>query len=212
MRIRQATIEDCEALARVAYMAGQGQVHTSIYDLIFGGPFGMTDERVAMMAAVLAAGHVCWMHHSHFIIAEVDDRVVAALCSLDREQNRTRDFVAALRETGWTDSDLAAMSARIGPVTSVEPRHPDGAWRIENAGAFPEYRGRGLVGALLDEIVERGRERGYQVADLGCFIGNEPARRAYEKVGFRVTEEFTDREFARIFGCPGMCRMTLHLA
>ncbi|MBU1944420.1 MAG: GNAT family N-acetyltransferase [Actinobacteria bacterium] len=202
-------MEDCEGLARLCYLAGQGQSTRSIYDLLFDGPRGMTDERTAAMAAVLGARHVCWLHHAHFLVAEVDGRVAAALSGLDREQNRTRDFVAALRETGWTDGDLAAMQGRIGPVTSVEPRHPDGAWRIENVATFQEYRGRGLVGALLEEIVALGVERGHRVADLGCFISNEPAIRAYERVGFRVTEEFTDRDFEEIFGCPGMCRMTL---
>ncbi|MFH1150158.1 MAG: GNAT family N-acetyltransferase [Actinomycetota bacterium] len=211
MLLRNATIEDTEALARLCYLAGQGQATTSIYDLLFDGPRGMTNERTAAMAAVLAARHACWLHYTRFLVAEVDGRVAAALSGLDREQNRTRDFVSSLRETGWTDGDLAAMQGRIGPVTSVEPRHPEGAWRIENVATLPGYRGGGLVGALLEEIVALGVERGHRVADLGCFIGNEPAIRAYESVGFRVTGEFTDREFEEIFGCPGMCRMTMQM-
>ena len=52
-------------------------------------------------------------------------------------------------------------------------------------------------------ILERGRERGGKTAEIGVLIGNDPAVRAYEKLGFTIFEEARDAEFERIYGSPG---------
>jgi hypothetical protein len=42
-------------------------------------------------------------------------------------------------------------------------------------------------------------------------IGNDVARRAYEKAGFTSAEEKRDPVFGEVFGAPGMLRMTRRL-
>jgi ribosomal protein S18 acetylase RimI-like enzyme len=78
---------------------------------------------------------------------------------------------------------------------------------IEHVAVFSEFRCRGIVTALLREILDRGRERDYRRSELNMLIGNTPARRAYEKAGFIAVEERTDEEFMRIFSTSGMLRM-----
>lgn len=60
-------------------------------------------------------------------------------------------------------------------------------------------------------MLDRGRERGAKTADIGAFIGNDPAHRLYEKCGFVVVDEARDKEFEAVYGCPGafMLRQTL---
>lgn len=209
--INAASPENSTAISRLIYIAGQGHLEPSIYDLIFTGPPGPTPERLGQMERLLNAEARSWFHHSFYDVAEVDGRVAASLCAFSKEEGRARWLVAALREIGWDDADLVAMGERLQPVIRVEPRIPAGAWVIENVAAFPEFRRRGLVNALLERAIEKGRTRGHDHFQIGCVIGNETARAAYEKTGFRVTDEKTDDEFERAFGSPGMWRMTLKL-
>ena len=85
---------------------------------------------------------------------------------------------------------------------------PPGSWIIENVGTRADMRRRGLVHGLLERALETGRSRGHRRAQISCLIGNLPAQRAYEKVGFAVVEERADAEFERLLGAPGFSRMT----
>ena len=81
------------------------------------------------------------------------------------------------------------------------------AWVIEWVATRPEYRGKGLVHALLHDILDPGRERGHAQAQIAVLIGNTPAQRAYEGVGFRVADEKTHPDFERAVGSPGIRRL-----
>jgi ribosomal protein S18 acetylase RimI-like enzyme len=81
--------------------------------------------------------------------------------------------------------------------------HEPGAWVVENVATKPQYRRRGLVKRLLGEIVERGRQRGAQTADIAVFLGNDPAQHAYENFGFAVVDEVRDAAFEAAYGSAG---------
>lgn len=89
---------------------------------------------------------------------------------------------------------------------------PDERWVIEWVATVPEFRGRGIVHELLGHILERGRERGYHGAQIGHLIGNESARRAYQRVGFTHVDEKRDPDFEAVLGSPGLARMHLDLS
>jgi hypothetical protein len=52
--------------------------------------------------------------------------------------------------------------------------------------------------------MERGRKRGATVSDIGVFIGNDSAQKAYEKAGYVVVAEKTHPEFEAVYGTPGV--------
>jgi translation initiation factor 4G len=94
----------------------------------------------------------------------------------------------------------------MGPaltILNVAPEHVPGAWIVEDVATKPEFRRRGLVDALMQEIMERGRKRGATVSDIGVFIGNDSAQKAYEKAGYVVVEEKTHPEFEAVYKSPG---------
>ncbi len=207
--IRPAVAEDAPTIAYLCYLAGRGHVTTSVYDLMIPGPPGPTPDRLEQMAAVLTARSRSWFHYSYYTIAEVVGRVAACVCMFSKDQGRTRPLLTAFKEIGWSDSDLAAMGARLRPFIRAEPKVPEGAWVLENVACREEFRRMGLVNALLELGVEEGFARGHELQQIAVFIGNEPAINAYLKVGFTVTGEKQDPEFRRTFGCPGMYRMNL---
>lgn len=207
--VRPAEPRDAPTIAYLCYLAGRGHVTTSVYDLMIPGPPGPTGHRLGQMEAVLTAGCRSWFHYSFYTVIEVEGRVAATLCTFSKEEGRTRPLLAAFRGLGWTDSDLQEMGERLRPFLMAEHRVPGGAWVVENVGCLEEYRRRGLVNQLMEHAVREGFERGHELQQISVFIGNEPAINAYLKAGFRLTAEKRDREFLRVFGCPGMYRMNL---
>jgi GNAT superfamily N-acetyltransferase len=82
---------------------------------------------------------------------------------------------------------------------------------VENVATLLEYRRRGLIGALMDELLEAARGRGCRLAQIMTYIGNDAATSAYEKSGFRFLDEKRCREVQEILGVPGFVRLTREL-
>ena len=57
------------------------------------------------------------------------------------------------------------------------------------------------------EILERGRREDFSTAQIGYLLGNNPARNAYQKVGFKWLEEHCHPDFEADYGTPGIARM-----
>jgi len=62
-----------------------------------------------------------------------------------------------------------------------------GDWEIENMVVAKQGRRRGVGNGLLDELLRRVRQQAGAAVWLEVRESNEPARRLYEKHGFRET-------------------------
>jgi ribosomal protein S18 acetylase RimI-like enzyme len=60
-------------------------------------------------------------------------------------------------------------------------------------------------------VLDEGRRRGHALAQLTILLGNAPAQRAYEKLGFKRAEERRHPDFEAAIGCPGLGRLTRDL-
>ncbi len=205
VRYRAAEPADAPALARFADLASRGSGALGPFDLAFPGPDA---ERLGTLARIAVTPTVGWLHWTLFRVAEVDGRVAAGAAGLSADEVTTGERVnAVLREIGMSDEEIAAVRERIAPALTALPSPPPGAWTIDHVGTLPEYRGRGLVTALLDQQLAEGRRRGFPFAQLDVLIGNDGARRIYERAGFKVVAEFVHPDFQRALGAPGNLRM-----
>src|SRR5665647_1082898 len=92
MVIRPATAADAGPIAYAAYLAGRGHCQASTYDLMVPGRPGPTAERIYLIKRLIEAETVCWLHYSHYYVAEVDGRVAASVGSfraIDRGTSRS---------------------------------------------------------------------------------------------------------------------------
>jgi ribosomal protein S18 acetylase RimI-like enzyme len=64
-------------------------------------------------------------------------------------------------------------------------------------------RRKGLVDALLHQLLGHGRERGFEHAQISVFIENDRTRRVYVKAGFEPITEARSEDWEREIGCPG---------
>lgn len=202
--IREATPQDAPAVAKLMYIAGKSHVDLSIYDLMFPGSM---EQRLQKLAALFTARARSWYHYSHYLVSEVDGKVAGSLCGFNDLESGGKKLGEAFIEIGTDRAEGKAMYERMLPFHRVNPEHYEDSWVIEHVAVFPDYRGQGIITSLLEEVLRRGREAGYDHAELNMLIGNTPARRAYEKAGFVIVEENTDEEFMKLFNTPGMARL-----
>jgi ribosomal protein S18 acetylase RimI-like enzyme len=67
---------------------------------------------------------------------------------------------------------------------------PQGWAAIRLLGVHPNFRGRGIGTALVEECIRRARRRGLTAIGLHTTIQMDVARRIYEKLGFVRAPEF----------------------
>jgi len=210
-RIRNATPTDVPFLSWVVLAASRSHLTRGAFDLLVGGS---EPERRHFISALLLA-RPSWCHHASFRIAEVRGEAAAALAAYPVSGEGLSPPEEILPEVaraeGWSEARLSAAFAAMGPFLGCVPEEDREAWAVEWVATDPDFRRRGLVVQLLDEVLEDGHRHGHRVAQLLILLGNTPAQRAYEKVGFRIVDERRTPEFEAALGCPGLARMEASL-
>jgi GNAT superfamily N-acetyltransferase len=119
---------------------------------------------------------------------------------------------------------LPLLPQIIPALGTALPRAVRGLWlqrRVEFA-PFPDafavvelyvdeaVRGRGIGGRLLDHANEVARAGGWQRMCIETGVAN-PARRLYERHGYRVVETKLDSGYEKLTGSPGRILMVKEL-
>lgn len=111
------------------------------------------------------------------------DEQKAAFVRMQFEAQR-RDYEA--RYTG-KDHNVILLDGR--PVGRLWLGRDDEQIRLLDIALLPEWRNRGVGTALITRLIEEARETGKALRDM-VFVLNPDAQRFYERLGFRVFEEF----------------------
>jgi len=207
IQIRPARPDDAPFLAWVMLISGRAHVHRGIWEVILGGT---EEECLTFLQQLTISKTPHLFHHSCFLIAEVDGRPVAALGGYDPKvlgyPALRRAVVEVSQKMGFSGADEGAMK-RSERVLCCIPDEVAEAWIIDSVATVPEFRRKGIVDKLLEEILEKGRKHGFRLAQINMYIGNFPAQRAYEKHGFKVIDEKRHPDFEAEIGSPGMTRL-----
>lgn len=206
--IRQATRDDIPMIAEVVLLASRSHVVTGIFDLAIHTD---DEDRLTAIRAILGTEQRSWCHFENFLVAWVDGERAAALSGYAAYDETLfpmeKAFVAGYRAIGMTDEQIgAAFQASLVFLTCVTDDKAD-AWIIEWVACLDAFRRRGLVRELLLAILERGRDRGHTLSQIGILSGNVSAQRAYENVGFVLDYEKTHPDFQAALGCAGLARL-----
>jgi translation initiation factor 4G len=207
IRIRRATEADLDLLTWVMLAASRSHLERGIWEYLNASGEAAA---LAFLRRLATTNAVHLFHRSLFLVAELDGEPGAAMCAYD---SSTQGFDVALPEIGAAtaaegidaeDPDYVRRSGILlsGFVTQ-DPGPPGPRWVIENVATKPEMRRKGLVDALLHQLLGHGRERGFEHAQIALFIENERARRAYIKAGFEPLTEQRSDDWQREIGCPG---------
>ena len=207
VQIRTGRPEDASFLAWVILTAGRAHVQRGIWEVILGGS---EEECLAFLQTLIVTKIPHHLRYPCFLVAEVDGRSVAALGGYDPKilgyPDLTKAVVEVSKKMGFSAPDKAATK-RSERVLCCIPDEVERAWVVDSVATLPEFRRRGIVDKLLEEMLEKGRTQGFQRAQINMYIGNTPAQKAYEKHGFRVLDEKRHPVFEEAIGSPGMMRL-----
>ena len=89
-------------------------------------------------------------------------------------------------DNAWLMTIVAGNGTEVGTFwLGHHPQRPDVAFGYD-IEIHPEHRGRGLGRAAMLAAEQLAREVGYTEIALNVFGFNEPARRLYDSLGYRV--------------------------
>jgi len=210
VRIRQAVADDAPFLGWVIFTAGRSHCPRGVWDVIVGRP---ESECITFLEHLTVTEPRHMFYYSDFIIAEVEGRPVAALSGYDPTEltDVAGPLVEVFGKPGVMAGKRADNSKGVAAIVHCYPDNAEGAWVIESVATVPEFRRRGIIDTLLNEILQKGRGLGYALGQVGVFIGNTAAQRAYEKCGFAIVDEKRHPDFEAEIGCPGMARLHMDL-
>ena len=209
--IRPARESDGAFLAWVILAATRSHLAKGWFDIALELPEIETLKFVEGLTRTTAPS---WWHWSRFTIAEFDGFPVGALCAFRSGEGYPLSAPAMTEVTtalGWTDADVTAMWERAAYMFTCAMDSHDDRWAIENIAVRPAFRGRGIARTLVEHAADRGREAGFETAQISVMIENLPARRAYEAAGFSLAEEKRHPDFELEAGSPGLWRFTKEL-
>ncbi len=210
--IRNACVDDAPFLAWIMLTASRSHRPYGLWD-----QFVKRDEKGCLSflqkIAVSKTPHL--FHHDVFMIAEKDGKAVAGLSGYDPEFHGMKFFSRIVPEVcgelGWTKADIKEAFQRLTPFVNCMSTEVSGVWTVESVAAMPEVRRQGMMNLLLQEILGRGKTQGYKTAQISVMINNTPARKAYEKAGFRYVDEKRDPDFETTYGDHGIARLMMEL-
>lgn len=212
LRIRRGALNDAEFLAWVMFAASRAHLKRGLWDLIIGADEAGCLDYLRRLA--LAEPRSLY-HCENFLIAEIDGERAAALCGFETQGawEIVGDAMSNVqRDLGWTEADVGASYQRVGPVwADCMPPDAGADFTIESVATLPQFRRRGLIGSLVDAVILQARHSGCELAQITTYIGNDAARLAYEKSGFKVLDEKRCAEVDKILGVPGFVRLTRQL-
>lgn len=203
--IREGRLSDAAFIAWVMQEAGRSHLQRGIWDLALPGP---DEKRLSYISQLVKTENRTFCHYKKFLVAEVDATPAAALTAyipnIEVREISIKALNDILSNDGWTEKQISTMMQCFTPLRTCTPEAPDNTWIIDFVATRKEFRGCGLVGSLLDAILEKGRNLGHKKSQVAIFIGNTAAQRAYEKAGFKIVDEKRHPDFEAALKCPGI--------
>lgn len=216
--VRPATPADLDFIVRVMETAATSHLDRCCWEPLLGERTEVTRK---ILRALALSPRTHWCHLSRFWVAEAEaaagaqtpgdtgPRPVGALTAYDPAAEghaAIGEQCAALAATAEWPGTAAFEDVyeRQRIFQSCLPADYADSWGIENVAVVPEFRGTGVVEALLDHALDLGREQGYACAQVLCLNGNTRAQRTWERAGFEVRADYRGREFEALMGAPGL--------
>ena len=215
--VRQAVPEDAEYVARIMDLAGrqhlvlpsfEGEQREPGWATMFPGS---EEERLDKIGWLFLNAEELIPHYSRCKVADIDGVIAGGLTTHTEEHDKLLSWVRAGREMGLSYPEIIGVYWRMLPYFKVHPPILKDTLVIEYVATFPEYQRRGVITALLEYAMEQARDEGFPRMQVTTLIGNISALKAYEKVGFRVDTERTNRSHEKRYGSPGQVRLILEL-
>ncbi len=214
MRVRGATIADIPFLAWCNYEASSPHPGFCYWDPLLQE---IGAETIPFIEAVFRVRALAWGDPEDFMIIEDDGKPIGGasgftMSSEDYRPLRLDRMQQVADALGWREEQLATFLGGYQGVWS-DPHDitlaPSAPWIIECVAVVPESRGKGVAKRLLNALLDEGARRGNSHAGISVTLGNAPAERVYESIGFQRYVTYWSEYFDGYF--PGTMKYKMRL-
>ena len=144
---------------------------------------GLTYEQLHESMTTIAAAEETIYSYENTIAAEVDGKVVGAMCAYNgADYQRLKQPIV----------DILGADSGFAQLKETEA----GEFYLDSVGVLPEYRGRGIASRIIEAQCERAATLGHKVAGLIVDIDKPQVEALYSRLGFMY---LNDKDF---FGHP----------
>lgn len=127
------------------------------------------------MTAIAAAEETIYSYENT-IVAEVDGKVVGAMCAYDgADYQRLKQPIV----------DVLGADSGFAQLKETEA----GEFYLDSVGVFTEYRGRGIASRIIEAQCERAASLGHKVAGLIVDVDKPQAEALYARIGFTYLDD-----------------------
>ena len=161
--IRKATKEEAVQIAELFMLAWQ------VEEILESN--GLTYGQLQESMTTIAAAEETIYSYENTIVAEVDGKVVGAMCAYDgADYQRLKQPIV----------DVLGADSGFAQLKETEA----GEFYLDSVGVLPEYRGRGVASSLFEAQCERAASLGHKVAGLIVDVDKPQAEALYARLGF----------------------------
>ena len=137
---------------------------------------GLTYEQLHESMTAIAAAEETIYSYENTIVAEVDGKVVGAMCAYDgADYQRLKQPIV----------DVLGADSGFALLKETEA----GEFYLDSVGVLPEYRGRGIASSLFEAQCERAASLGHKVAGLIVDVDKPQAEALYARLGFTYLDD-----------------------
>ena len=166
--IRTATKEEAAQIAELFMLAWP------IEEILESN--GLTYEQLHESMTAIAAAEETIYSYENTIVAEVDGKVVGAMCAYDGADYQRLKLPIV---------DLLGADSGFAQLKETEA----GEFYLDSVGVLPEYRGRGIASSLFEAQCERAASLGHKVAGLIVDVDKPQAEALYVRLGFTYLDD-----------------------
>lgn len=174
-------------------------------------------DTMRFIEAVFEHDALLWGRVEDFVIGEIEGEPVCGASGFVMDEtdyrplkmNRLPNIQQAL---GWTDDVRKKFIERYEAVW----RDPldatlkaSGDWTIECVAVVAEHRSKGFGKALLNTVIEAGKQQGLSSVGISVTLGNIAAEKLYAAIGFKPYATYWGEYFGGEF--PGTAKFKMNL-
>ena len=125
-----------------------------------------------------------WQRAKHLRLASLSDSPHAIGGDLETESAQSEiEWRAKFEKLHYLVSTIEGVDGAIMTVENLDGDFGAKAW-IGGCWSSPQYRGVGLLKAMMKFVDQHAQKMGWQRQGLGVWEDNDPAIAAYERLGF----------------------------
>lgn len=190
--IRKATSGDIDFLAETIVAAEKsGTDNFGLAKL-----FELSEDEMRDCIKVMLDEEIegCEFSISSFLVAEHQGKVVSAFAGWIEGENED-ELPSAILKSNLVGfclpvENVKCSQSKADIVRPLQIEREEGTYQLEYSYTLPNYRGKGILGAIIDAHEQEAVSKGVGKMQVHVFDNNPAAIMAYKKMGFKEAKRY----------------------